>query len=48
MVCASFLPVLRQKNPDARRKAAENLADLASLSRKLKQALLRANLRQYL
>lgn len=42
------MPVLRQKNPDARRTAAENLADLASLSRKLKQALLRANLRQYL
>lgn len=42
------LPMLRQKNPDARREAAENLADLASLSRKLKQALLRTNLRQYL
>jgi DNA-binding transcriptional MerR regulator len=42
------MPVLRQKNPDARRTAAENLADLAALSRKLKQALLRANLRQYL
>ena len=42
------MPVLRQKNPDARRTAAENLADLATLSRKLKQALLRANLRQYL
>jgi hypothetical protein len=42
------MPVLRQKNPDARRTAAENLTDLAALSRKLKQALLRANLRQYL
>ena len=42
------LPMLRQKNPEARREAAENLADLASLSRKLKQALLRTNLRQYL
>jgi DNA-binding transcriptional MerR regulator len=42
------LPVLRQKNPDARRAAAANLADLAQLSRKLKQALLRTNLRQYL
>ena len=42
------MPVLRQKNPDARRTAAENLADLAALSRKLKQALLRSNLRQYL
>jgi DNA-binding transcriptional MerR regulator len=42
------LPMLRQKNPEARREAAENLADLAALSRKLKQALLRTNLRQYL
>jgi DNA-binding transcriptional MerR regulator len=42
------LPMLRQKNPEARRGAAENLADLASLSRKLKWALLRTNLRQYL
>jgi len=42
------LPMLRQKNPDARRAAAANLADLAQLSRKLKQALLRTNLRQYL
>jgi DNA-binding transcriptional MerR regulator len=42
------LPMLRQKNPEARREATENLADLASLSRKLKQALLRTNLRQYL
>jgi DNA-binding transcriptional MerR regulator len=42
------LPVLRQKNPDARRAAMENLQDLAVLSRKLKQALLRTNLRQYL
>jgi DNA-binding transcriptional MerR regulator len=42
------LPVLRQKNPDARKAAAENLSDLAALSRKLKQALLRSNLRKYL
>jgi DNA-binding transcriptional MerR regulator len=42
------LPMLRQKNPEARREAADNLADLAALSRKLKQALLRTNLRQYL
>ena len=42
------LPMLRQKNPDARRAAADNLADLAVLSRKLKQALLRSNLRQYM
>lgn len=42
------MPMLRQRNPDARRAAAENLTDLAALSRKLKQALLRSNLRQYL
>ena len=42
------LPMLRQKNPDARKAAAENLSDLAGLSRKLKQALLRSNLRKYL
>jgi DNA-binding transcriptional MerR regulator len=42
------MPMLRQKNPDARRTAADNLSDLAGLSRKLKQALLRSNLRQYI
>lgn len=42
------LPTLRQRNPDARRAAAQNLADLSALSRRLKQALLRSNLRQYL
>jgi len=38
-------PTLRQKNPDARRAASQALADLAVTSRKLKQALLRSNLR---
>jgi DNA-binding transcriptional MerR regulator len=42
------MPMVRQKNPDARRLAADNLNDLAVLSRKLKQALLRSNLRQFL
>ena len=42
------MPMLRQRNPDARKAAADNLANLATLSRKLKQALLRTNLRQYL
>jgi DNA-binding transcriptional MerR regulator len=42
------MPMLRQRNPDARKAATENLTDLALLSRKLKQALLRSNLRQYL
>jgi len=43
-----ILPMMRQRNPEARRTAADNLTDLAALSRKLKQALLRSNLRQYL
>jgi DNA-binding transcriptional MerR regulator len=42
------LPQLRQRNPDARRVAAQALADLTRASRKLKGALLRNNLRQYL
>ncbi len=42
------MPMLRQKNPDSRRTAVENLTDLTALSRKLKQALLTSNLRQYL
>ena len=45
---AIILPMLRQRNPDARRAATESLTDLARLTRKLKQALLRTNLRQYL
>lgn len=42
------LPVLRQRNPDARRNATESLTDLTRISRQLKQALLRVNLREYL
>lgn len=42
------MPQLRQRNPDARRLASSSLADLAKASRKLKTALLRTNLRQYL
>jgi DNA-binding transcriptional MerR regulator len=38
-------PTLRQRNPDARRAAADALGDLAVTSRKFKQALLRTNLR---
>ncbi len=45
---AIVMPMLRQRNPDARRAAAAALADLARASRKLKQALLRVNLRPYL
>ena len=42
------LPMLRQRNPDARKAATESLTQMANLSKKLKQALLRVNLRQYL
>jgi DNA-binding transcriptional MerR regulator len=42
------MPQLRQRNPDARRAAANSLTDLARASRKLKAALLRTNLRQHL
>ncbi|HET9672367.1 MAG TPA: MerR family transcriptional regulator [Actinomycetota bacterium] len=41
-------PTLRQRNPDARRTAAQTLADLSATSRKFKQALLRTNLREHL
>ncbi len=43
-----ILPQLRQRNPDARRVATSSLTELAKASRKLKQALLRTNLRQYI
>jgi len=42
------MPQLRQRNPDARRSATTSLTELAKASRKLKSALLRTNLRQYL
>jgi hypothetical protein len=42
------MPVLRQRNPDAKRTATENLGELSAISRKFKQALLRSNLRPYL
>jgi DNA-binding transcriptional MerR regulator len=42
------MPQLRQRNPEARRVAAQSLADLSRASRKLKAALLRNNLRQHL
>jgi DNA-binding transcriptional MerR regulator len=42
------MPQLRQRNPEARRAAVMSLTELAKASRKLKQALLRTNLRQYL
>lgn len=45
---AIILPVLRQRNPEARRTATEALSELAGVSRRLKQALLRMNLRRHL
>jgi DNA-binding transcriptional MerR regulator len=42
------MPVLRQRNPDAKRTATESLGELSAISRKFKQALLRTNLRPYL
>lgn len=45
---AIILPILRQRNPDARRSAAMSLSELARTSKRLKQALLRANLRPHL
>jgi DNA-binding transcriptional MerR regulator len=42
------MPQLRQRNPEARKAAATSLTDLARASRKLKQALLRTNLRRSL
>jgi DNA-binding transcriptional MerR regulator len=41
-------PVLRQRNPEAKRQAAESLVELSRVSRRLKQALLRSNLRRHL
>jgi DNA-binding transcriptional MerR regulator len=45
---ALVAPTLRQKNPDARRAAAQTLGELTSTSRKFKQALLRNSLREHL
>jgi DNA-binding transcriptional MerR regulator len=43
-----ILPVLRQRNPEAQRTATESLSELSRISRRLKQALLRASLRRHL
>jgi DNA-binding transcriptional MerR regulator len=42
------LPVLRNRSPDARKQAVRSLSTLASLSKKLRHAFLRQNLRSYL
>ena len=43
---AIILPILRQRNPEARRAAGESLSDLADVARRLKSTLLRSNLRK--
>jgi DNA-binding transcriptional MerR regulator len=41
-------PMMRQKNPDARKAASQSLAELSKISRKFKQALLRTNIRDHI
>lgn len=41
-------PLVRQKNPEARRKATDTLQELSRASRRLSQALLRIRLKQFL
>jgi DNA-binding transcriptional MerR regulator len=45
---AIVLPMIRQRNPEAQRAAAEALDELIRASRKLKQTLVRANLSKYI
>ena len=42
------MPLLKQRNPDARRQAVELVEELAGLGQELRGALLRSNLRQHL
>lgn len=42
------MPLLKQRNPDARRQAVELVQELADLGHDLRAALLRSNLRQHL
>jgi hypothetical protein len=41
------LPLVKQRNPDARRQAVENLGELASLGESLRAAMLRQALKGY-
>lgn len=43
-----FFPLLRQKDPEAKRTAVENLIQLTSLSRELKDLLLKNRVKPYL
>ena len=42
------MPMLKQRNPEARRQASETLAELARLGQRLRSAMLRNALRDYL
>ena len=42
------LPALRNRSPETRKQATQSLSDLARLSKKLRHAFLRQNLRTYL
>ena len=42
------MPLLKQRNPEARRQAGETLAELARLGQRLRSAMLRHALREYL
>jgi len=42
------MPMLKQRNPEARRQAGETLAELARLGQRLRSAMLRNALRDYL
>lgn len=42
------VPMLHHRSPDARKQATQSLSELARLTRKLRHAFLRANLRSYL
>ena len=41
------MPLLKQRNPTARRQAADNLGELARLGEQLRGALLRGALRDH-
>ena len=41
------MPLLKQRNPTARKQAAENLGELARLGEQLRAALLRTALRDH-
>lgn len=42
------VPLLHHRSPEARRQAANSLAEMTRLARKMRHAFLRRNLREYL